>query len=146
MTPVAASDAGREGPRGHAFSRSQRLKRRRLIRILFDRDHPDVQSLSAGSVRAVYRFADSEEVGVPASIQVGIFVGRRVGGAVRRNRIRRQMREAYRRRQPDLFTGLTGRSDTLTLGLVFRADAEVGWQDLVRDVDSIVERLIATLT
>jgi len=38
--------------------------------------------------------------------RLGLSVGKRVGGAVRRNRIRRRLREAFRKNKADLPTGL----------------------------------------
>jgi ribonuclease P protein component len=66
--------------------------------------------------------------------RVGITVGRRVGGAVVRNRVRRRIREAVRLRYHALPAGWD---------LVFVAreeSAEAGGQDLVRAVASLLRR------
>lgn len=145
MTPEAANDPERAGQPRLSVPRSHRLKRRRLIRPLFDRDRADVRTIPSGSIRAVYRVVDTPDGG-STPLQVGVFVSRRAGGAVRRNRIRRQMREAYRHRHPDLVTALAGRPGMLTLALVFRGSPDVDWNTLRRDVSSVVERLIRNLT
>ena len=145
MTPAAASSADRGPERRLTLPRSHRLKRRRLIRALFDRDRDDVQFVASGSLRALYRLAQPSEVGAATTIQVGVFVGRRVGGAVQRNRMRRRIREAYRRRHPDMVSRLEGRTDTLTLGLVFRGEPGIGWQQIVQDTDGIVDKLLSRL-
>ena len=146
MTPAAASETPRGTPGSQAFPRSHRLKRRRLIRTLFDRSRRDISSVSSGSLRALYRFAESTEIGLETPVQIGVFVSRRAGGAVRRNRIRRQVREAYRRRHHDVVRSIAGRTGTLTLGLVFRGDPGVRWPELAKDTNSVVDKLIADLS
>ncbi len=72
-------------------------------------------------------------------------MGRRVGGAVSRNRVRRQVREAYRRRHPEIIDRLSGRTDTLTLGLVFRGKAGIRWPELSGDTNALIDKLLAEL-
>jgi ribonuclease P protein component len=78
---------------GLGIHRSRRLRRAREIQSLFER----------GNRRAMENFV---ALWCPAasSRRVGFAVGRRVGGAVARNRVRRRLREAYRysqQRHPD---------------------------------------------
>ncbi len=76
----------------HAWPRVTRLKRRRLIRPLFA--HGGIQSgISIGSVRLLFRTVPRHLTGSP--VQVGFAVTRQ-RTAVRRNAIRRVLREAFR--------------------------------------------------
>ncbi len=118
-----------------------RLKRRRLIRPLFDRSRSDVRSLSVGCVRLIYRRAPREEVGADAPVQVGFAVGRGVRKAVTRNRLKRIMREVYRVHQHllvDLFSQTPG---TLTLMVLFRGDPKRGRACIPRDLPEALRRL-----
>lgn len=80
------------------FPRSMRLKRRRLIKSLFDRSNPEVESVVTTNVRILYRFVPSSATGTDAPIQVGFAPGR-CKNAVQRNRLRRCMREVWRTHQ-----------------------------------------------
>jgi len=80
------------------FPRSMRLKRRRLIVSLFDRSDFTTKSVSVGSIRILYRFVSQRETGVATSIQVGFAPGK-CKNSVQRNRLRRQLRECWRKNQ-----------------------------------------------
>jgi len=53
------------------FPPSYRLKRRRLIRSLFDRTRDDVQTVVEGCVRLLYRVVDRGVLGHDVPLQVG---------------------------------------------------------------------------
>lgn len=66
--------------------------------------------------------------------RVGLSVGKRVGGAVVRNRVRRRIREAVRRRHPALPAGYD---------LVFvarQSSADTGWPELQGAVEHLLYR------
>ena len=100
---------------GHRLGRSQRLKSRKRIQLLFREGHAH----TSGSVRMIARFHDGE----PKALQAGFTVGsRHFKKAVHRNRIKRLLREAWRlqkapveetlskgRRSLDVFLIYTGR-------------------------------------
>ena len=110
--------------RDERFPRSHRLKRRRLIRALFDRSRADTDTVAAGCVRLVFRVAAVEEVGVDVPVQVGFAPGR-CPTAVARNRVRRLLRESYRRHQHVLAPLFEERPGAvLTVMALFRGDPE----------------------
>ncbi len=85
---VARFGAERNPPRGAAgFSRERRL----LKHADFDRVYRQGQRHFSGHMTVFYLRRDA---GTP---RVGFTVGRVLGGAVQRNRIRRRLREAVRR-------------------------------------------------
>ncbi|MXW15138.1 MAG: ribonuclease P [Rhodothermaceae bacterium] len=102
------------------FPRSMRLKRRRLIAPLFERSASDTKSLVAGSIRILYRFVPRSTTGADTPIQVGFAPGR-CRNAVQRNRIRRQMREAWRRNQNLIGFEALPAAETLTLMVLRRS-------------------------
>lgn len=121
-TPSEASVPEEE--RNERFPRSYRLKRRRLIRALFDHSRTDTGTVAVGCVRLVFRVATAEEVGADVPVQIGFAPGR-CPTAVARNRVRRLLRESYRRCQHLLAPLFEERPrQVLTLMAIFRGDPE----------------------
>jgi ribonuclease P protein component len=98
------------------------LKRRDLIRPLFDRNRDDVGSVARGCVRIVYRLVERVPEDVP--VQIGFSPGR-IATAVERNRVKRIMREVYRIHQGVLVDLFVHSDRTLTAMALFRGRAEV---------------------
>ncbi|MBT8400510.1 MAG: ribonuclease P protein component [Rhodothermia bacterium] len=139
MTPAAESSADGSSAGRYRFPASHRLKHRRLIRALFDRGASDVHHRSSGTIRVVYRFvAPTDFPDLDTNVQVGFFVGRKVGGAVIRNKVRRRMKEAYRMHHRDLLEAVSGRPYLLSLGLIFRGREVASWETVSADVAKAV--------
>ncbi|PSQ96660.1 MAG: ribonuclease P [Bacteroidetes bacterium SW_9_63_38] len=108
--------------RRHTFPKSHRLKRRRLIRSLFDRSRDDVRTVADGTIRLLARVVDREQIGHDVPLQVGFAPGRRVDSGVERNRVRRLLREVYRVHQHTLVDLFVSRPDALILMILFRGN------------------------
>lgn len=145
VPPPDRARPGAPRARSFAFPPARRLKRRRLIRPLFDRSRTDVGTVTAGCLRALYRWAPEAEVGQAVPFQVGFAPGRRFPGGVRRNRARRLMREAFRPLQPLLLGALAGRADILTVMILFRGDPAQAEGGIPRDLPRLVRRLAAAV-
>ena len=128
-------------PRSNTLPRAQRLKRRRLIRPLFDRSRNDIGSLAVGCVRLLYRVVPREMVGEEVPLQVGFALGRGIRKAVRRNRLKRVMREVYRVHQHDLVDLFSGRPDTLTLMVLYRGRTTQAAGRIRADLPEALRRL-----
>lgn len=138
-------DADASGPSAR-FPRSRRLKRRRLIRPLFERGAPDVGRVRSGTVRVLYRVVPREATGLDTPLQAGFAPGRTRTKVVR-NRIRRALRETFRARQHVLLDLVDDPDRALTLFVLFQgreatAAADVR-RDLPRALDRVAERLAA---
>jgi ribonuclease P protein component len=142
--PEASSSAA---PRPLTLPRAARLKRTRLIRPLFDRRRTDIGTVAVGCVRLLFRSVPREVVGVDVPVQVGFAPGRRARTAVARNRIKRLLREVYRRHQYLLVDLFAHRAETLTLMILYRSHPEqAGAQiphDLPRALRHVADRLVA---
>lgn len=131
-----APDATHPPEWGEAFPKSFRLKRRRLIRPLFDRGRTDVDTVAVGCVRLLYRTASRGEVGRDVPLQIGFAPGRRARNAVERNRIKRILREVYRRHQHVLVDLFACRNDVLTVMVLYRGDPQHAERCIPRDFPS----------
>ena len=134
----AASEAGR----AFTFPRAARLKRRRLIRPLFDRNRDDVGTVAVGCVRLLYRRVPRVETGCDVPVQVGFAPGR-VRSAVARNRIRRLLREVYRVHQHTLIDLFVHRPETLTVMVLFRGRPARAASCIPHDLPVALKRLAA---
>jgi ribonuclease P protein component len=134
----------RRDARRLTFPRSHRLKRQRLIRSLFDRSRDDIGTVATGVVRLLYRTVDAGEVGHDVPLQIGFAPGRRVESGVRRNRIRRLLREVYRVNQHLLVDLFVHRPDVLVVMTLFRGDpdrADAISRDLPRAMQRLADRI-----
>ena len=129
--------------RANAFPRSRRLKRRRLLRPLFDRARPDVGRVRVGPVVVLHRTAARAETGEDVPVQVAFAPGRVARGAGR-VRLRRVMRETFRTHQQALVAAFAGRPDCLTLVVLYRGKAETAEADIRRCLPEALGRLAAS--
>ncbi|MHB8878378.1 MAG: ribonuclease P protein component [Myxococcaceae bacterium] len=107
------------------FPKSERLRKRR--EFLKVQDHG--AKVSAGTLLALVQRNDS---GVT---RLGLTVSNKVGNSVVRNRIRRRLRELYRKRKASLPAGLD-------LVIIARGSAkDAGFEQLSRDFDAVAARL-----
>jgi len=120
--------------RRYTFPKSHRLKRRRLIRSLFDRRRDDVGTEAVGCVRLLFRVLDPEAVGHDVPLQVGFAPGRRVESGVERNRVRRLLREVYRVHQHTLVDLFVCRPEVLIVMMLFRGDPDEADDCIERDL------------
>jgi ribonuclease P protein component len=132
-----------EPDRRYTFPRSHRLKRRRLIRSLFDRDRDDVDTVAVGCVRLLLRVVERGAAGHDVPIQVGFAPGRRVESGVERNRVRRLLREVYRGHQHTLVDPFVRTSHTLIVMILFRGDPAQADDCIERDLPRAMERAAA---
>lgn len=142
-TPRAAAPAPAANPRG--MSRDRRLKRRRLIRPLFD-PAAGARRFSVGVLQIRWAVVPREDVGADSPLQVGFAPGRRAATNVGRNRIRRVMRETWRGEQEVLLNRFAARPDeTLTVFVLFRGSEASAAEDIRRDLPVAIARLEANL-
>lgn len=144
----------RRDPTRLTFPRSHRLKRRRLIRSLFDRRRADVGTVATGCVRLLFRVVPRAATGYDTPIQVGFAPGRRVRNAVARTRVRRLLREVYRVHQHvvvDLFArrpaspnadraGPDAAGRALIVMILFRGDPARAADEVPRDLPRALRR------
>ncbi|MEM1044430.1 MAG: ribonuclease P protein component [Bacteroidota bacterium] len=135
----------RNRPRRNGWPRAFRLKRRRLIRPLFDRSRTDVRRVTAGSIAVLYRLASEADVGRRVPIQVGFAPGRRARTNAGRTRLRRLLRETFRVHQHPLVDLFSDRPETLTAMVLFRGQEATASQQIRRDLPRALDRVLNEL-
>lgn len=129
--------------RRYTFPTSHRLKRRGLIRSLFDRRRDDVSTEAVGCVRLLFRVVSRDDIGTDVPIQVGFAPGSRATPGVERNRIRRLLREVYRVHQHTLVDLFLRTPQALIVMILFRGDPEQASRCIERDLPRAMEEVAA---
>lgn len=127
--------------RPFGFPREARLKRRQLIRPLFDRSRQDVKTVASGSIRLLYRVVPRALAQSTGCIQTGFAVGRS-SSSVERNRQRRTLREVYRLNQDIVRRAFRSQTEMLTIMVVLRGgDTDRVRSDLPEALVALAARL-----
>jgi ribonuclease P protein component len=117
---------------------SERLKSRRLIQALFKQGH----SFSKYPIRLVY--LPVTEPTLPSPVQCTVSVPkRRFRRAVHRNRIRRQVREAWRLHKQALYQQLEGHDTTYAFMLLYVGKEPMPYADIERSMRRVIKTFCA---
>jgi ribonuclease P protein component len=115
----------------HSVNKGERLKSASLIELLFKKG----KVIKYPGIRAVYLSVDQFD----SYIQIGVAVSKKSFPlAVTRNKIKRRIREAYRKNKENLTKVLTGQNARIALMLVYTSREEMSYS-------SIEEKIILTL-
>lgn len=126
----------------HTLAKSERLKGVKAVDRIFKGPH---RSVTAYPIRAVYVVGSVEPGCVPIRIMVSA-PKRLFKHAVDRNRVKRQLREAYRLNKQLLFEALSPQEGK-SLSVVFiwltaeHAESQFATQQMVKIMHNISERL-----
>lgn len=127
-------------PRRNTFKKSERLCSRILIDSLFQGNS---HSVSAYPIRAVFRAVDSDESkGVSILISVP---KKRFHDAVDRNRVKRQIREAYRKQKHALAEQVAIQGKGLLVAFVYVSDKIESTEYIEKRVARLLEKMGAEL-
>ena len=116
------------------FRKRERMVSNLLIEALFE--NGSSQSVSAFPLRAVYQTIERREGHAPVQILISV-PKKRFKHAVDRNRVKRQIREAYRQHKQLLWDSLADHQEML-LGFIWLSDRHYP----TRDVESRVVRIL----
>ena len=123
------------------LNKRERMVSRRLIETLFGGGGS--QSMAAFPLRVVY--IKKERARSEAPVQIMVSVSKRhFKHAVDRNRIKRQVREAYRQHKQTLYDALPP-TEQLLLAFVWLSDEHRPSQDVEKCVTSLVQRVAEKL-
>ena len=117
------------------LGKSERLKSRKLIDELFNEGRSFVQA----PFRVYYKLSETGKPG----LQFGVGVStKNFKKAVDRNRVKRQMREAYRLQKNPLSKAIDSTSRQLNLFLIYTGKELPNYQDVYAKTGKILNRLI----
>ena len=121
-----------------SFQRTERLKSRKTIGLLFKSGGG--QSYMAYPLRVVWvQLAEETETEFPA--QVALSVPKRTfKTAVERNRLKRQIREAYRLHKHELYEKLAAADHRIALMLMYVAKEALPFADIEKGVAKMVRK------
>lgn len=124
--------------------RAFRLKRKSLIRPLFQRGRDDVGSITRGSIRLLFRVVPRGSLRENIPVQIGFAPGR-LPSAVVRNRVKRHLREVYRVHQQDLVDLFCDMDESLTMMIVYRGNGTDAAERIRADLPEALAELCARL-
>lgn len=122
------------------FRKEERIVSNRLIEMLFGKG--DSQSLSAYPLRAVFLQTDRQASCAPVQILISV-PKKRFKHAVDRNRVKRQVREAYRHHK-QLLEGVVAEDKQLLIAFIWLSDRHCQTNKVENQVVGILKRIAAT--
>ncbi|UKI46114.1 MAG: ribonuclease P protein component [Phocaeicola vulgatus] len=120
----------------YTFSKEERLSRKRDIDTLF----ADGKSFIAYPLRVIFLLAEQSEGSVPVSILTSVSK-KRFKRAVKRNLIKRQVREAYRIQKQDLCNCVQEKGKSLKVAFIY-IDKEIYLQ---KDIEKAMAKALRVL-
>lgn len=121
--------------RRYTLSKAERLSRKRDIDLLF----AEGQSFIAYPLRVVYTVTD-EQRSVPASILISVSK-KKFKRAVKRNAVKRQIRESYRLRKSILHEPLLTAGKFLTIAFIYLEKELVSYENMEKAMEKAVRML-----
>ncbi len=122
----------------HSFPASQKLKSRKVIGQLFENG----KHVKKYPIRAVYNISEFNPDYHAAHVQMGISVPKRAfKSAVDRNRIKRQVREAYRMYHTPLLDFAKKKNVYLAVMMIYIDRKAPDFQNLDKKIEHVVVQL-----
>ena len=118
------------------FKKAERLHGRQLIQQLF----AEGKSFTLTSFRVIWVKAELKSQ-YPVEMLIGV-PKKNIKKAVLRNRIKRRIREAYRRHKKPLYESLTSKGIACKLMLIYTGKDEIQYKEVEIKINQIIQRLI----
>lgn len=119
------------------FKKQERIVSNRLMESLFGRN--DSQSLSAYPLRAIFMQTAQREGCAPVQILISV-PKKRFKHAVDRNRVKRQVREAYRHHK-QIMDGTIAEGRQLLIAFIWLSDQHYQTKEVERKIVGLLHRI-----
>ena len=123
------------------FRKQERIVSKQLMETLFDKG--DSHSLAAFPLRAIYTLTDRREGCAPVQILISV-PKKRFKHAVDRNRVKRQVREAYRQHRQTLSESIAA-GQQLLIAFIWLSDRHCPSQEVEKRVVGILQKIKSRL-
>ena len=118
-----------------SFKKEERLHSKKIIDLLFEKG----ASFSIGPIRTIWLKSEPKQ-GCP--VQVLIAVPRKnISRAVQRNKLKRRMREAYRKNKSPLLEMLNQKGNSISLAFVYTQNEVIAYQEIEEKIILSLQRL-----
>ena len=119
------------------FKKEERIVSNLLIETLFEKGNS--QSLSAYPLRAVYLRTEHREGCAPVQLLISV-PKKKFKHAVDRNRVKRQIREAYRKNKA-ILEGTLGEGQMLLIAIIWLSDRHFATNEIEKRVVSLLKQM-----
>ncbi len=123
------------------FTKAERICSKLLIDKLFTGGNA---SMAAFPLRAVYMFIDAEDEKLSLKSPISVLISvpkRKLHLAVDRNRLKRQVREAYRRNKQSLYALMEEKKLRLAIAFICISDQPAESEQVTRAVKKVLRRI-----
>jgi len=124
---------------GHCLPKQERLVSRRLIETLFSGS----QSVAAFPLRVVYKIKERAREDEPVQLLISV-PKKHFHHAVDRNRVKRQVREAYRHNKSLIYPALSDQQQLL-LAIVWLSDKHLSTTEVEQRLTTLLKRIAEKL-
>ena len=119
------------------FKKEERIVSNLLIETLFEKGNS--QSLTAFPLRAVYLKTEQREGCAPIQLLISV-PKKRFKHAVDRNRVKRQVREAYRKNK-SLLEGIVDEGQMLLIAIIWLTDKHFATKEVEKRMISLMKQM-----
>lgn len=120
----------------HTFKKAERLNSKILIEKLFQ----GANSFQSFPFKVLWLVNEKDEVDSSAQILISV-PKKKFKSAVQRNKIRRRIKEAYRKKKAELYKFLKTKNRNIALILIYIAPNEIEYKEIEEKINVTLERL-----
>jgi len=118
-----------------SFKKEERLHSKKIIDLLFETG----KSFSTGPVRTIW-LKSKPKPGCPVQILITV-PKKNISKAVQRNKLKRRMREAYRKNKSPLLELLNQKGNSISLAFVYTKNEVIAYQEIEEKIILSLQRL-----
>jgi ribonuclease P protein component len=126
----------------YQFKKIERLHSKKLIDLLYLKGN----SFLVFPLKITYLIDDSTTFSYPPAQVLMVVSRKRYKTAVKRNRIKRLLREAYRYSKPDFYEGLKKKDRNCFLSISYVAPVELPLQEIITATQIALKKIITTIS